>query len=53
MIEQADLPADLRLKYKELIKHISKFLGIGQCTISTTMSEYKNKETVSSLYTKN
>jgi len=47
MIEQAKLPDEQKLKYIDLIKLISKEIGIGQRTISTTLSEYRKKGTVS------
>ena len=46
MLEQANAPE--KMKYVDLIKLMSKEIGIGQRTISTTLSEYKNKGTVSS-----
>jgi hypothetical protein len=44
-IENPDSP---RLKYKEMIEEISKSCGIGRRTIITTLSEYKNRGTVTS-----
>lgn len=46
MLEQANAPE--KMKYVDLVKLMSKEIGIGQRTISTTLSEYKNNGTVSS-----
>lgn len=48
MIEQASLPVEQKLKFIDLIKLMSKEIGIGQRTITTTLSEYKKKGTISS-----
>ncbi|XP_029347324.1 uncharacterized protein LOC100168529 [Acyrthosiphon pisum] len=48
MSEQATLPDQRRLKYIDLIKLMSQETGIGQRTISMTLSEYKKKGTISS-----
>ncbi|XP_060861942.1 uncharacterized protein LOC132938975 [Metopolophium dirhodum] len=48
MTAQAKHPNKRRLKYIELIKFISQETGIGQRTISKTLSEYKRKGTISS-----
>lgn len=46
MLEQANAPE--KMKYVDLVKSMSKEIGIGQRTISTTLSEYKNNGTFSS-----
>lgn len=38
-----------KLKAKEIIKKISEESGIGQRTVSVTLSEYRNKGSVKSL----
>lgn len=45
---QTENPDSPRLKYKEMIEEISKSCGIGRRTIITTLSEYKNRGTVTS-----
>jgi len=45
---QAENPEGPRLGYKEMVKEISKSSGIGQRTIISTLSEYKNRGTVTS-----
>lgn len=47
-MEEANLPVEEKLKYIDIIKLISHQTGIGQCTISTTLSEYKKQGTISS-----
>jgi len=39
-----------KLKAKEIIKQISEESGIGQRTVSVTLSEYRNKGSVSSCH---
>ncbi|XP_015380395.1 PREDICTED: uncharacterized protein LOC107174087 [Diuraphis noxia] len=48
MTEQATLPVQRHLKYIDLIKLMSQEIGIGQRTISTTLSEYRRKGTITS-----
>jgi len=48
MTEQATLPVQQHLKYIDLIKLMSHEIGIGQRTISTTLSEYRRKGTITS-----
>lgn len=48
MTEQATLPDQRHLKYIDLIKWMSQETGIGQRTISMTLSEYRRKGTISS-----
>lgn len=37
MMEEANLPVEQKLKYVDIIKFISHYTGIGQCTITTTL----------------
>ncbi|CAI6358386.1 unnamed protein product [Macrosiphum euphorbiae] len=46
--KQSENPGSPRLSYREMIIEISKSSGIGQRTVQTTLSEYKNLGTVSS-----
>lgn len=46
--EQAYTPKKQKMKYKDIIRSISKEIGIGLRTISTTLSEYNKKGTVTS-----
>jgi len=48
MTEQATLPVQRHLKYIDLIKSMSQEIGIGQRTITTTLSEYRRKGTITS-----
>ncbi|CAI6365855.1 unnamed protein product [Macrosiphum euphorbiae] len=48
MTEQASLPDQRHLKYIDLIKLMSQETGIGQRTISMTLSEYKRRGTITS-----
>lgn len=47
-MKKKHLPVEQKLKYIDIIKFISHQTGIGQRTISTTLSDYKKKGTVSS-----
>ncbi|XP_022163493.1 uncharacterized protein LOC111028993 [Myzus persicae] len=46
--QQSENPDSPRINYRQMILEISKSTGIGQRTVQTTLSEYKNKGTVSS-----
>jgi len=48
MTEQATLPDQRQLKFVDLIKFMSQETGIGERTISMTLSEYRRKGTISS-----
>jgi len=48
MIEGANLPVEQKPKYYDIIKFISHYTGIGQRTITTTLSDYKKKGIISS-----
>jgi len=48
MLEQQNLEASQKMKYKDLIKKISITSGVGQKTVERTLAEYKVKGIVSS-----
>ncbi|KAL4082907.1 hypothetical protein QTP88_029561 [Uroleucon formosanum] len=48
MLEQQNLEASQKIKYKDLIKKISITSGVGQKTVERTLAEYKAKGIVSS-----
>lgn len=48
MAEQANVPKGQKMKYQDVIRFISKEVGIGLRTISSTLSEYNRKGTVTS-----
>ncbi|XP_008181493.1 uncharacterized protein LOC100162028 [Acyrthosiphon pisum] len=48
MFEQQNIEESKKMKYKDIIKTISKTSGVGQRTVGSTLAEYKTKGTISS-----